>query len=68
MRKLHQKVKKLDFWDIQLVKLAVVAFTLFVLKIWPAAMDFVHKVDWKWFLGIGIIFALRPFVRSCCKK
>jgi hypothetical protein len=59
-KKLDAKVKKLDVHDIQLTKLATMAFVLLVLNVWPAAMSWVASVHWVWFLGAMILFALRP--------
>lgn len=64
MKSLHKRVKKLDFWDIQLVKLAVIAFVLLVLKIWPAAMLWVYKTNIWWIFAAFIIFAARPFCKA----
>jgi len=68
MKRFNQKIKKLDFWDVQLVKLAAIAFTLFVLRIWSGAMNFINRVDWKLLLVIFVILCIRPFVRIWCKK
>jgi hypothetical protein len=62
-KKLDKKVKKMDVHDIQLTKLSVAAFVLFILTIWPAAMEWVAGVHWGWFLAIGILAALRPMKR-----
>lgn len=62
-KKLDKKVKRMDIHDIQLTKLSTVAFVLFILNIWPAAMGWVASVHWGWFLAATIIFAWRPLMR-----
>lgn len=57
-------LKKLDMWDIALIKLASVTGILFLITVWPAAMDLVHSIHWGWFLGAMIVFALRPFKKA----
>ena len=62
--KLHKtfdpKVKKMNYHDIQLTKISTAAFILFLITVWPAAMDLVHRIHWGWFLGVAILAALRP--------
>ena len=54
-------MKSLDKTDIYLIKLSSIAFILFLITVWPAAMDWVNSVHWGWFLGAMIVFMLRPF-------
>lgn len=56
-------VKKLDAYDISLTKLSVAAFVLFLITIWPAAMNWVKSVNPWYFLIAFVIFAMRPFYR-----
>mgnify|MGYP006865039365 CR=1 FL=1 len=65
---LDKRVKRMDTWDVGLVKLAVAAFTLFVITIWSAAMDWVHSVNPWYFLVAMIVLALRPWYRVYLKK
>ncbi len=62
-----KNVKKMDTWDIALTKLSVAAFVLFVITIWPAAMDWVHSVNTWYFLVAFIVFAIRPAYRFFIK-
>ena len=65
MIKFYEKaLKNMDVLDIGLIKLAVAAFTLFVITIWPAAMAWVHSVNPWYFLVAGIIIAARPIYRA----
>ena len=64
---LNKKVKKMDAWDVGLVKLSIAAFVLFVITIWPAAMTWVHSVNPWYFLIALVIFAARPIYRVYLK-
>jgi len=61
LKEMDKNVKQMDAIDIGLIKFSVIAGILFVITVWPAAMDLVHSIDWKWFLGAMVIFAIRPF-------
>ena len=61
------EVKKMDSWDVVLSKLAAVAFILFLITIWPAAMNWVQAVNPWIFLIALIIFAARPIYRVYLK-
>jgi len=63
MKDFDKPVKELNDWDVGLVKVSTAAFILFLITVWPAAMDLVHKIHWGWFLAIGILAALRPLKR-----
>lgn len=58
------RIKKLDCWDMCLLKLSIIALVLFILKIWPAAMNFTHNTNIWWFIAAVIIFAIRPLIRA----
>ena len=64
---LDKNVKKLDTWDIALIKLSVAAFVLFIITIWTAAMDWVHSVNTWYFLIAFIVFVIRPIYRAYIK-
>ena len=57
------KVKRMDIHDIQLTKLSVVAFVLFLITVWPELLASILKVHWGWYLAIGIVLAIRPMTR-----
>ena len=61
--KLKDRIKKLDVADMGLIKLSAMAFILFVITIWPAAMDLVHSINAWWFLVATVVFAIRPMMR-----
>lgn len=58
-----KNIRKMDCWDISLTKLSVAAFVLFVLAIWPAAMNWVISINPWYFLVAFVILAARPFYR-----
>lgn len=60
---LEKNMKNLDLHDIALTKLTVFALTLFLIRVWPAAMDLVHSTHWGWFLGAGLLAMIRPTYR-----
>ena len=60
-------VKKMDFWDVGLTKLSMMAFVLFVITVWPAAMGWVNSVNTWHFLIAFVILAARPFYRVYLK-
>lgn len=57
------KIKKLDVWDISFIKFGSVSFILFLITVWPAAMELVHSIHWGWFLGAAIAFSARPYMK-----
>ena len=60
---LNQRVKSLRVLDIALIKLGVVASTLFFLTVWPPILNWVLNVHWGWFLIVGLILSARPTYR-----
>ena len=48
------KIKKLDTLDIGLTKLAVIAFTLWVLIIWPAFATWAYSINPMYYLILWI--------------
>ena len=65
---IKNRIKKMDVWDIGLIKWSTAAFILFLITIWPAAMSWVHSINpWYFFIAF-IIFAIRPFYRIYLRK
>ncbi len=66
-KQLHQefdpKVKRMDVHDVQLTKLSVAAFVLFLITVWPALLVQILRVHWGWYLAIGIVLAIRPMTK-----
>jgi len=61
--KWNKRVKNFDFLDIKNIKLASIAFILFLITVWPGLMTLVKKIHWAWFLAAVIIFSIRPMIR-----
>ena len=57
IRSLDQRVKKLGFFNIQLVKISNWFFALIVLKLIPEILN----IDTKWFVVLFVLFSLKPF-------
>jgi len=64
----EKQIKNMDMWDIGLAKLAVAAFVLFVITIWPSAMNWVHSVNPWYFLIVSLVAALIIQMRVWKKK
>jgi hypothetical protein len=67
LKMFNKAIKKMDVWDMALTKLAVAAGVLFIIGIWPAAMDWVHSVNPWYFLVAAVILAIKPWSRMCSK-
>lgn len=51
------------------IKIAVIAFTLFILTVWPIVRVRLLNIHWGWYLGIMIVFGAIAMKRSCfCSK
>ena len=64
---LNKRIKKMDVWDVGLIKWSVAAFILFLITIWPAAMTWVQSVNPWYFLVAFVVFMIRPFYRIYLK-
>ena len=65
---MKKKLKRMDIWDVALIKWSTAAFVLFVITIWPAAMNWVHSVNpWIFFI-MFVIFFIRPIYRIYLKQ
>jgi hypothetical protein len=58
---------KMDVFDVGLIKLSVAVAILFIITIWPAAMNLVHSINAWWFLVAFVVFVARPFYRIYLK-
>ncbi|MEI8067329.1 MAG: hypothetical protein WCG91_00060 [Candidatus Shapirobacteria bacterium] len=65
---LKNVTKKLDFWDVGFIKLAVAAFILASIVLCPPFAAWVQSVDPVYFIIAFIIFAIRPIYRIWFKK
>jgi hypothetical protein len=55
----------MNLWAVSSLKLAVASFVIFLLKVWPAAMNWVHSVNVWWFIVAAIIFSIKPLMIGC---
>ena len=62
-----EKLRKLDIWDIGLIKGSVAAIVLFIITIWPAAMAWVQSVNPWYFLIAAVVLGARPLYRFYLK-
>jgi len=62
-----EKLKKMDTFDWVLMSLTSMALILFIITVWPAAMDLVHSIHWAWFLAATLILAARPKIKAWFK-
>ena len=60
----NKKVKKLDWYDIALVKISTAALALFLAKVWWPLLS----LDWYWYFLIFSLAAIRPLYRAYFKK
>ncbi len=54
-------VKRLEWYDISLIKSATFFFALFLVTAWPAFLDFVMSFEWGWYLGIALLCSVSAF-------
>lgn len=64
LKKILKKwTKKMEWYDISLVKLAVFFATLFLVTVWSGFRDLALSVAWYWYLVLMIVFAALPLKR-----
>lgn len=59
----NQKVQKMDWIDIALIKWSCIAFGIVIAILIPE----LRQIDVRWFVGAVIIFAIRPIYRAYIK-
>jgi len=59
----NKNVKKLDWIDIRLIKIAVAAFALLVAKLWPTILG----LAWYWYALIFVLAYIRPICKMSKK-
>lgn len=60
--------KRLKWYDISLVKLAVLFFTLFLLTALPGLRAFALGIPWYAHLALAVLFSLLAMRKLCAKK
>ena len=53
------KIKKLNCADIQLIKLSVFGFALFIAKLWEPLLS----LAWYWYFIIFVLAGIRPMIK-----
>jgi polyferredoxin len=61
---MNNKIKKFDICDIQLIKFSSMAFILFLITLWPLAMNLVQSISWIWWLLLVFIFGFKPMKKT----
>lgn len=51
LKGMDEKIKKMNCYDISVLKICVAAFTIMLVKLWPA----VASLDWK---AYGVVFLI----------
>lgn len=64
---MFRNIKKLNKFDIFLAKLSIIAFTLILLRLIPAFMDWTHNVNIWYLVILFVILGIKPCIK-CCKK
>ena len=65
---MNSKIKRLDWFDMKLIKWSVLFFTLWLVFAFTVIRDALGKVNpWIW-LGLGILAAARPCYRAYIKE
>jgi hypothetical protein len=52
----------LKFWDIGLIKMAVLCGSLFLVSVWQGFADWVINTHWAWFLAACLMFSIKPLI------
>jgi len=64
LEKLNEKMARLDYIDIKLIKWSVIAFTIILVKFFPQLL----KIDYWILIVLTIAFAARPGYKFWAKK
>jgi hypothetical protein len=56
----EKMIKKLDFWDIAFTKIAVMAFVLSMVSLFPSFTSWVQSINPIYFIILFILFAIKP--------
>jgi len=59
----NKNIKKMHWYDISLVKLSVLFFTLMLAKLWPGILS----LDWYYYLVLFILFLIIPLTKVFSK-
>ena len=51
--------RKMESWDISLVKLATAAIVLLIAKYWPVLISF----EWYWYVIVAVLASIHPMMK-----
>ena len=68
MEWMNAKIRKLDVWDMKLIKWSVLFFTLWLVFAFAAIHDWLETLNPGIFLGLGILACIRPCYRAYIRK
>jgi hypothetical protein len=63
----EKATKRLRWFDIGILKIDVMLFTLFVLTAWEGLRDVLLGVAWYWYLLLTVVLTI-PLLLRCFKK
>ena len=61
---LNERLKKMDVFDVTLIKWTTIFFALIIVKLIPQIMD----INIWWFIALCVLCAIRPCYRFYIKK
>ena len=64
----NDRVKNLSYHDLKHMKLASIAFAFFLVSVWHGLGNWLMDIHWGWFLGLTIIFSIKPWTSFWQKK
>ena len=56
---INSRIRNMDYFDIQLIKLSVAGFVLMIAKLWEPILS----LEWYWYALIFCLAAIRPLYR-----
>jgi hypothetical protein len=62
-----KEIYTFDGWSVASLKLAMIFFTLVVMKLWIGLANWVYDINVWWFILAFILFSIKP-LKSCFGK
>ena len=63
IKQMENRIKKMKWYDLSMIKLAVFFTTLLIIKIWSGFRIFVLGFEWYWYL-IVILILMIPITKK----
>ncbi|MFT4344187.1 MAG: hypothetical protein ACMXYE_05590 [Candidatus Woesearchaeota archaeon] len=54
----NERIAKMNYWDIQCIKLAVAGFVLMIAKLWEPLLH----LEWYWYALIFVLAMIKPII------